>query len=170
MRYKGERFGCLVVLVPAAYTSQYCSACRRHPKDAAATRHLDHGRLSQADFVCPLCGHAMNADHNAAINIRYGALVLAGWVEDRETLERLRRLGAKTVAEEKAEKAEKAGKLAARKAKAAATKAATLERKRLEKKARILLGKAPEDSGISAASPRSAQAATREVEGASIRP
>jgi hypothetical protein len=51
----------------------------------------------------------MNADHNAARNIpagswlpaRHGALVLAGWVEDVETLGRLRKLGAGTVAEER---------------------------------------------------------------------
>jgi transposase len=133
LAYKGDRYGCLVVSVPPAYISQYCSACRRHPKDDPTTAHQDHGRISQAEFVCPLCGHAMNADHNAARNIRYGALVLAGWVEDPTSLERLRRLGAVTVAEATAEKANKAAKLAARKAKAAATKAATLNRKRQDK-------------------------------------
>jgi transposase len=88
MHYKGDRYGCLVVLVPPAFSSQYCSACRKHPKDDPATRHLEHGRVSQERFVCPLCGHAMHADHKAARNIpagswlpaRYGALVLAGCV------------------------------------------------------------------------------------------
>jgi hypothetical protein len=50
--YKGHWYGCLVVPVPAAYTSQYCSHCGCHPKDDPATAHLEHGRISQAEFVC----------------------------------------------------------------------------------------------------------------------
>ena len=46
--------------VPAAYTSQTCPVCG-HVNAA--------NRQSQAEFVCVACGHAANADTNAAINI-----------------------------------------------------------------------------------------------------
>lgn len=58
--YKAEEAGSVVVKVPAPYTSQTCSACG----------HIDkENRKSQADFVCVSCGHAENADINAAKNI-----------------------------------------------------------------------------------------------------
>lgn len=60
-RYTGTQ----VVKVPAAYTSQTCSACRAvDPKS----------RESQAVFRCTTCGHAEHADVNAAKNI-----LAAGW-------------------------------------------------------------------------------------------
>jgi transposase len=46
--------------VPAAYTSQSCSTCSL----VEAT-----SRQGQARFVCVGCGHAANADSNAAVNI-----------------------------------------------------------------------------------------------------
>ena len=47
--------------VPAAYTSQTCSGCGI----------IDpHSRRSQSQFQCVACGHAQNADLNAARNIR----------------------------------------------------------------------------------------------------
>lgn len=49
-----------VEYVPAAYTSQTCSECK--VVDAKS-------RKSQAVFHCTACGHRMNADHNAALNI-----------------------------------------------------------------------------------------------------
>jgi len=49
-----------------AYTSQTCSACRT--RDAEA-------RESQAVFACRSCGHAENADVNAARNIAAGRAV-----------------------------------------------------------------------------------------------
>lgn len=52
-----------VEYVPAAYTSQRCSACGI--VDEAS-------RKSQARFVCTSCGHTANADVNAAINIAAG--------------------------------------------------------------------------------------------------
>ncbi|MCP2320467.1 putative transposase [Nocardia amikacinitolerans] len=55
-RYTGTR----VVKVPAAYTSQRCSACGS----------VDPGsRESQAVFRCTTCGHSEHADVNAAKNI-----------------------------------------------------------------------------------------------------
>ena len=54
-----------VVKVAPAYTSQTCSRCG-HVGQA--------NRPSQAVFACQACGWALNADHNAAINI----LVRAG--------------------------------------------------------------------------------------------
>ncbi len=54
-----------VVKVDPAYTSQTCSRCG-HVGQA--------NRPSQAVFACQACGWALNADHNAAINI----LVRAG--------------------------------------------------------------------------------------------
>lgn len=49
-----------LILVNPAYTSQTCSNCKYCAKD---------NRESQAVFVCKQCGHSMNADVNAAINI-----------------------------------------------------------------------------------------------------
>jgi putative transposase len=54
--------------VHPAYTSQRCSACGK--VDAKA-------RQSQAVFSCPACGHACNADVNAARNIAVGRTVTA---------------------------------------------------------------------------------------------
>ncbi|WP_133150902.1 zinc ribbon domain-containing protein, partial [Frankia canadensis] len=54
--------------VPAAYTSQRCSACG----------HTAPGnRESQAVFRCATCGHTANADVNAAVNIAAGRAVTA---------------------------------------------------------------------------------------------
>jgi transposase len=49
-----------VVLVPAPYTSQRCSACGFV---------VDGSRESQSVFVCKACGYAANADVNAARNV-----------------------------------------------------------------------------------------------------
>jgi putative transposase len=57
-----------VVKVPAAYTSQRCSACGIVDSN---------NRKSQADFECTSCGFAMNADVNAARNVRHEALWMA---------------------------------------------------------------------------------------------
>ena len=54
--------------VPAAYTSQRCSACGHVDKSS---------RESQALFLCTACGHTANADVNAAINIAAGHAVKA---------------------------------------------------------------------------------------------
>ena len=54
--------------IPAAYTSQQCSACGL--VDA-------NSRKSQAVFVCTACGYACNADVNAARNIAAGHAVTA---------------------------------------------------------------------------------------------
>jgi len=60
LEYKGKLYGCEVVAVNPAYTSQRCSACG-HTEKA--------NRPSQAKFLCVACGHKANADLNAAINI-----------------------------------------------------------------------------------------------------
>ena len=54
--------------VPAAYTSQRCSACGHVARD---------NRKSQAVFLCTACGYACNADVNAARNIAAGHAVNA---------------------------------------------------------------------------------------------
>lgn len=60
LRYKLADRGGKLIEVPAAYTSQTCSECGV----------IDpRSRVSQERFVCTGCGHAMNADHNAALNI-----------------------------------------------------------------------------------------------------
>ena len=60
LEYKAAAVGGSVVAVPADYTSQRCSACG----------HTDAGnRKSQSLFSCLACGHAENADVNAARNI-----------------------------------------------------------------------------------------------------
>jgi predicted RNA-binding Zn-ribbon protein involved in translation (DUF1610 family) len=60
LAYKLAERGGRLVEVPAAYTSQTCPVCG-HVSAA--------NRQNQADFVCVACGHAANADTNAAINI-----------------------------------------------------------------------------------------------------
>jgi putative transposase len=62
-RYTGTR----IVEVPAAYTSQACSACRS--VDAAS-------RESQARFRCTRCGFQANADINAARNVLAAGLAV----------------------------------------------------------------------------------------------
>ncbi|XVQ84964.1 RNA-guided endonuclease InsQ/TnpB family protein [Microbispora siamensis] len=64
-RYNGSR----VVRVPAAYTSQRCSACG--VVDAKF-------RESQAVFACTSCTYAGNADVNAANNILAAGLAVTG--------------------------------------------------------------------------------------------
>jgi putative transposase len=60
LEYKAVRYGCEVVTVPAAYTSQRCSSCG----------HTDKAnRTTQAEFKCLNCGFTLNADLNAAKNI-----------------------------------------------------------------------------------------------------
>lgn len=60
--------GTTVVKVPAAYTSQRCSACA----------HLDpKSRESQAVFRCTHCTHTEHADVNAAKNILAAGLAVA---------------------------------------------------------------------------------------------
>ena len=57
-----------LITVPAAYTSQMCSACGHCAAE---------NRTTQAGFACVACGHAQNADHNAARNILARALSTA---------------------------------------------------------------------------------------------
>jgi transposase len=52
--------------VPAAYTSQRCSACGHVARES---------RESQARFLCTACKFACNADVNAAMNIAAGHAV-----------------------------------------------------------------------------------------------
>ncbi|WP_339094667.1 RNA-guided endonuclease InsQ/TnpB family protein [Deinococcus sp. VB343] len=54
-----------VVRVDPRFTSQACSQCGHVCKQ---------NRVSQAQFKCVQCGHAMNADENAALNILARAL------------------------------------------------------------------------------------------------
>lgn len=61
--YKAELAGVAVRTLDPAYSSQTCAACD----------HCEKGnRLSQSHFRCRACGHADNADSNAA-------RVLSGW-------------------------------------------------------------------------------------------
>lgn len=61
LEYKSERRGNTLVAVNPVNTSRMCSKCGYTHKD---------NRKSQALFECVACGHTMNADVNAAINIR----------------------------------------------------------------------------------------------------
>lgn len=60
LAYKLEQRGGTLIKINPAYTSQTCSACGAIDRES---------RESQARFSCRHCGHTMNADHNAAINI-----------------------------------------------------------------------------------------------------
>ena len=60
LEYKGKLYGCEIIRVNPAYTSQRCNLCK----------HTEKGnRASQALFRCLKCGHEDNADLNAAKNI-----------------------------------------------------------------------------------------------------
>jgi len=65
LAWKGRAAGVIVERVSARYTSQTCSVCG--VIDVAS-------RPTQASFVCTACGHADNADVNAAKNIRAAGL------------------------------------------------------------------------------------------------
>lgn len=63
--YKAQLAGIPIVYVDPRNTSRMCSACG-HTEKA--------NRKSQAEFSCRSCGHGMNADANAALNIRAQAV------------------------------------------------------------------------------------------------
>lgn len=69
LEYKAAERGVQVVYVPPAYTSQGCSECGYIDKD---------NRQTQAEFKCLACGHAENADINAAKNILSRGLYMLG--------------------------------------------------------------------------------------------
>lgn len=64
LAYKLERAGKTLVRVNPAYTSQTCSACA----------HVEKTNRQGKAFLCVACGHAMDADLNAALNIRARAI------------------------------------------------------------------------------------------------
>lgn len=66
LAYKAKIAGVRVYVVPAAYSSQTCSACGHVSKSS---------RISRNDFRCISCGHAEPADTNAAKVISQRALV-----------------------------------------------------------------------------------------------
>ena len=66
LEYKAHQARVPVVLVDPQYTSQTCSCCRYRARN---------NRRSQAVFSCRRCGYTVNADFNAALNIRFLALV-----------------------------------------------------------------------------------------------
>jgi IS605 OrfB family transposase len=59
IEYKALIAGVPVIKVDPAYTSQTCSKCG----------HCDSKNRNGSDFECRSCGHAMDADQNAARNI-----------------------------------------------------------------------------------------------------
>ena len=66
LAYKTGRVSSTLVKVGAAYTSQTCAEC------GVVDRASRHG----ARFHCTACGHAANADVNAARNILAAGLVV----------------------------------------------------------------------------------------------
>jgi IS605 OrfB family transposase len=69
LEWHGRKHGCGVVAVPAAYTSQTCSACGHVAAES---------RESQARFCCCACGVVEHADVNAAKNILAAGLAASG--------------------------------------------------------------------------------------------
>jgi IS605 OrfB family transposase len=69
--YKAGEHGITIVYVDPHYTSQRCSCCGYTARN---------NRRSQSWFKCRACGHAENADVNAARNIRTAALDAANWI------------------------------------------------------------------------------------------
>jgi transposase len=69
LEWHGQKNGCAIVGVTAAYTSQTCSACSHIASES---------RESQANFRCIICGYQDNADVNAAKNILAAGLAVTG--------------------------------------------------------------------------------------------
>lgn len=65
LKTKCEEYGTTFVQVDPRYTSQRCSKCGAIDKK---------NRLTQAVFKCTACEYTVNADYNAAVNIRDVAL------------------------------------------------------------------------------------------------
>jgi putative transposase len=61
LTYKAQRKGLLVVVVDPRYSSRTCSKCGHCEKK---------NRKSQSLFCCQVCGYTVNADYNAAHNLR----------------------------------------------------------------------------------------------------
>jgi putative transposase len=61
LKYKAQRKGKLLIVIPPPGTSQECSSCGHTQPD---------NRPTQADFVCLRCGFTANADHNASVTIK----------------------------------------------------------------------------------------------------
>lgn len=69
LAYKSLWYGSRLVEVPAAFTSRSCSLCKHVAEES---------RESQAVFRCRACGYGpINADYNAAMNIRERGMELA---------------------------------------------------------------------------------------------
>ena len=64
LEYKARLAGVFVVAVDPRHTSQTCSSCGHCCRE---------NRKSQAKFLCVSCGMSMNADRNAALNIKFKA-------------------------------------------------------------------------------------------------
>lgn len=61
IRHVASKHGVKVVTVDARDTSRTCNRCG----------HIDKAnRVDQATFRCTACGHSLNADHHASLNIR----------------------------------------------------------------------------------------------------
>ena len=63
-------YKCAVVEIDPAFTSQTCNDCGRVDKAS---------RPSQAEYACVACGHADNADLNAARNIMASGTGASAW-------------------------------------------------------------------------------------------
>jgi putative transposase len=61
LEYKAKLSGVFIVAIDPRNTSRTCSRCGHCEKE---------NRKSQAKFLCVWCGMSMNADQNAALNIR----------------------------------------------------------------------------------------------------
>ena len=75
LEYKAGEYGITIVYIDPAYTSQRCSCCGYTARN---------NRRSQSWFKCRKCGHAENADVNAAKNIRKAALDAANWITTQQ--------------------------------------------------------------------------------------
>ena len=60
LKYKSEFYEKTFIKIDPKFTSQKCSSCNHISKE---------NRLTQSKFLCVECGHQMNADLNASINI-----------------------------------------------------------------------------------------------------
>ena len=67
LTYKAERKGILVISVDPRNSSRTCSRCGHCARA---------NRRSQSHFVCQSCGYGINADYNAAHNLRQRGIAL----------------------------------------------------------------------------------------------
>jgi transposase len=98
-----EDVGLPIREIPAAGTSQACSKCGSLGRRYSIIRDSDKPAIRFGEveklFVCPECGHKVNADHNASVNLhrrlvlgkeRFSAKLVPFWSKSKSDRRRFR--------------------------------------------------------------------------------